>query len=266
MDLPWRQREGLIVALTPLDEAIFNEGERLIPGVTHDEAELIRHRSSYLFLRRVIQEDHAAADSSAPVSIADLGSGTGRGCCTLAELPNSQVLGVDCSADCMEYARQYYSRPNVRYELQGLVTYIPETREFDYVVSRNALKHVPKGLQLARQAKWRKRLIFDVPYDEPSERNPHHVITAIREDAFAAFPNAELFYQDIRGEIFDDAHKPPKPNVIVCVCSRAGLPEAARGIQFPVPPCETPPRPGSGTGLRRIVRGIKRRLVHGACP
>lgn len=35
--------------LSPLEAVIYNEGERLIPYVTHDHDELVRHRSSYVF-------------------------------------------------------------------------------------------------------------------------------------------------------------------------------------------------------------------------
>jgi len=249
------------MTLTPLEQAIYNDGERLIPGVTHDKAELIRHRSSYLFFRRVIQDDLTVAGGCESVSIVDLGSGTGHGCCTLAELPSSQVLGVDCSPDCMEYARTNYVRANVRYEQHDLVKYVPEMPEFDYVVSRGVLEHVPHGLELALQLNWSRRPIFDVPFDEPSENNPHHVIAAIREDAFAAFPNAELFYEDLDGGIFDEAHKPPKPNLIMCICTRGDLPTVAARIQFPVPPCETLPRPEAPRALRRIVHSVRRRVA-----
>jgi hypothetical protein len=42
---------------------------------------------------------------------------------------------------------------------------------FDYAVSRGVLEHMPDGLRLANGTRWRYRLLFDVPYDEPGEAN-----------------------------------------------------------------------------------------------
>jgi hypothetical protein len=41
--------------------------------------------------------------------------------------------------------------------------------------------------------------MFDVPYDEPTGRNPHHVVNDIREESFSAWEDAELFFQDLDG-------------------------------------------------------------------
>ena len=57
--------------LTRTEEIIFNNGERLIPRVTHDLNELIRHRSSYLFFKEVISKDLSSV-AKKTVTIIDL--------------------------------------------------------------------------------------------------------------------------------------------------------------------------------------------------
>jgi len=221
--------------LTQLEESIYNQGERLIPGVTHDLAQFIRHRSSYMFFRRVIENDLAfMREEFSPIRIVDLGCGVGHGCSTLADIQNSQITGVDISPESLKYARRYYTRRNITYQLANLIEFIATMPEYDYVTARNVLEHIPNGLILSREAKWRHRFLFDVPYNEPPGRNPHHFVHHIREDIFAQWPNTELFFQDMEGAIYDTDHKPPNTNIMVCVCSRPGLPRVAESIRFPV--------------------------------
>ena len=88
--------------LTPVEEVIFNDGERLIPGVTHDLAEVIRHRSSYLFFQKVIESDLANRKrGSNPIQIVDLGCGVGYGCRILSGIADVHVLGVDHSPESL---------------------------------------------------------------------------------------------------------------------------------------------------------------------
>jgi SAM-dependent methyltransferase len=225
--------------LTPLERAIYNEGERLIPWVTHGVGEVVRHTSSYAFFRMVIGADMASGEGTRlrdGIGIVDLGCGVGHGCRSLSGIPGARITGVDVSPECVEYARIRYAADNVTYRAADLKGYIPEMPEFDYVVSRGVMEHLPDGLSLIHGARWRNRLLFDVPYDEPAEANPHHVLTGIRESDFSVFADAELFYQDLDGVIHDSARKPPRPNMIVCVCTRPGLPRVADlPLEFPVP-------------------------------
>lgn len=213
-------------ALTRLEETIYNNGERLIPGVAHDFEELIRHYSSYLFFRLVIANDLAiSGDKHKPVEIIDLGCGVGYGCQILSDVTNSRVTGVDISRESLEYAHLHYHGADVRYEQANLVEFIPAMREYDYAVSRNTLEHIPKGLDLAKLIKWRRRLMFDIPYDETKGTNVHHVLTGIVENDVLALGDAEIFYQDLCGWIYDAEHKPPEPNVMICVFSSKQLPK-----------------------------------------
>lgn len=74
-----------------LQELIYNRGERLVPYVSHDNGELVRHRSSYAFFHRIIAEDTAAREPSATVSIVDLGFGSGYGCALLSSFEKRKL-------------------------------------------------------------------------------------------------------------------------------------------------------------------------------
>jgi SAM-dependent methyltransferase len=248
--------------LGALEAAIYNDGERLIPGVTHDRAELVRHRSSYVFWRAVIELDcRRLRHRPEQISVVDLGCGVGHGCATLADLPGVRVVGVDSSKESLEYARRHYARRNVEYLRADLVDFIPGMPAFDYAVSRASMEHVPDGLELIRRADWRYRLLFDVPYDETPGVNPHHVVHNVTEASFEHFDNAEIFFQDLGGVTYDRGHKPERPNVIVCVSSRPDLKPVQRLLRFPIRPWseyDPGPRPrGAIPALRRSAGGAR---------
>lgn len=220
--------------ISPFLKKIYNEGERLIPGITHDMMELARHRSSYSFFRKVIELDLVEKRVFTPVRIIDIGCGTGHGCYLLSEIPGSQVVGVDISIESIEYAKKYYCKENISYQLANVEEFISTMPEYDYVVSRGVIEHIPNGLHIILAAKWRHRLLFDVPYDEP-KGNPHHLLLGIREKDFSEFSEAELFYEDLEGVIYDAPNKPSKPNMIMCVCSRPSLTKLKDSqINFPI--------------------------------
>ncbi|MHC4270454.1 MAG: class I SAM-dependent methyltransferase [Planctomycetota bacterium] len=220
--------------LSPLEKRIFNDGERLIPGIAPiGEIENIRHKSSYEFFKKVIERDRRI--KSDVVSILDYGCGVGHGSKILSEIPHSHITGVDISQESIEYAREHYSAENISYQIGN------DGRDYDYIIARGVFEHMPLGVGFALSSSvfgWRERLMLDVPYDEPVG-NTHHVWTGIREENFVDFPNAELFYEDINGVIFDFKNKPPNPNMIMCICSN---PETSKvedyNIGFPVPAWE----------------------------
>lgn len=223
--------------LSALEEKIFNCGERLIPNVTHNIDEFIRHRSSYVFFRRVIEYDLSCRRHAGPIRILDLGCGVGHGCGTLADIKHSQIVGIDSSQESIQYAELHYSGKNITYQISDLVNYIPSMPEFDYIVSRNVFEHLPDGLHLGAMAKWRFRMLFDVPYAEPRGRNPHHCLFNIDEASLSIFQNIEIFYQDLTGIVYDIQHKPEKSkiNIIMGVCSQIDSEKiAASNITFPV--------------------------------
>lgn len=222
--------------MNKLQRLMYNEGERLVPYVTHGEGELVRHRSSYAFFHTVVAADLQSHPFDPPAfTIADLGFGSGYGCALLSSLPGSRITGIDIGKECETFARQYYPRANVEYIIQDLTTFIPGAPPFDYVVSRGVLEHVPGGLGLIGGMRFRRRAMVDVPYDE-APGNTHHILTGIKEAAFSSLESCELFYEDIEGRIFDSANKPESPNMIMAVLSAPGLPTVGSMLRFPIEP------------------------------
>ena len=221
--------------LTPVEEMIWNEGERLIPGVTHNQAEVVRHKSSYLFFRKIIEFDlRIEGKKRSPIQIADLGCGVGYGCRILSKIRGAHILGVDISPETLSYAQNHYAAANITYQLVNLADFIPRMPQFDYVVSRGVFEHIPNGLDLAFSTKWQYRLLFDIPYNESKERNPHHVLCEIHEENLSRFPETELFFQDLYGIIYDSHGKPSHPNMMICVCSDSKLSRVEGSeIEFP---------------------------------
>jgi len=221
--------------MTPREQQIYNDGERLVPGVTHNFEELVRHRSSYDFFRRIIEADPRTATPR----IVDLGCGVGHGCYHMSSIPGSRVQGIDISALALEYATEKYKADNISYSVGDITGYIPAMQEFDYVISRHALEHVPDGLQLLAQVRFKYRMMIEVPYRE-DKVNPHHVLTSITESDFAHLDGVEIFFQDFHGGIFPESTPPKAPNSILCVRRDVGLPpiSALGAIQFPVQPWE----------------------------
>jgi len=176
-------------------EASYNAGERLIPGVTHDRSERVRCR----------RRTHGRA-----LSIVDLGCRVGHRCVTLAEIPGATLVGVDSSAETLDFACERYARDNVAYVRADLAENIPEMPAFDYVVARGAIEDGPDCVRLIRSAAFRERVAFDVPYDEDRGINPHHLVHNVRESALAAFDDAEIFFQDLASVIYDVSMKPER--------------------------------------------------------
>ena len=142
---------------------------------------------------------------------------------------------MDNSLESIRYAQQHYARRNVTYRREDLVEFIPTMPEYNYVISRGVLEHVPDGLNLAFKSKWQIRLMFDVPYAEPAGRNPHHVINDIDERTFKGMPGVEFLYEDIYGNIYDANNKPEEPNLIMCVVSHPSLQPVSSFLKFPMP-------------------------------
>lgn len=195
------------------ERLIFNNGERLIPGISHDIAEATRHRSSYEFFKHEILNDK---NNGNPISILDLGCGVGWGCKLLSEIPNSNILGIDIDANSISYAQQKYSASNISYLNLSMTSPIIRDLYYDYIVSRGALEHIDNPLPVIHQLKYKRKLIFDVPYKEFAGHNPFHKWTDIYENTFRDFPEARFYFESMSGFI-SNQNNLFKPNMILVV-------------------------------------------------
>ena len=218
--------------LTKQQELIYNAGERFIPGVTHELDEEIRHRSSYCFFRKIIENDlFVGGINDRPVTILDLGCGTGHGSRELAEIAGSKVTGVDLSVDAISFAKENFNAYNIDYLVADMEKLLSEMSVYDYVVSRHAIEHVRAGLDKCLLLKWSKRMMINVPYNEAAG-NEFHLSTGITKNSFVNYTNTEFFYEDLKGVTFsDDSH--PDINSIISVSSNPALPLVTNRLQFP---------------------------------
>jgi trans-aconitate 2-methyltransferase len=78
--------------------------------------------------------------------ILDIGCGNGKTTAAIAaRVPDGTVLGVDASARMVAFAKDYWSpaQPNLRFQVAD-ARHLPFRREFDLVVSFNALHWIPE--------------------------------------------------------------------------------------------------------------------------
>lgn len=221
--------------MNAVETIIYNEGERLIPWVTHSEAELVRHRSSYEFFKAVIEKDVQSGKVKNPV-ILDLGFGTGHGCLLLSRIPGSKVIGIDNSDDCKIYADRKNAASNIQYIVADIAQYLKTMQPVDYILSRGVIEHVPDGINECLNARFTARLMFDVPYREPAGVNPHHLLSNITEDDFKDFKGCELLFEENSGAIYYAPAREPWPNMILCAVSRDHLQPLKDAFQYPVAP------------------------------
>ena len=88
-----------------LEAKLYNNGERLVPYVSHNDDELVRHRSSYVFFYNTIEHDQKIVKEE-DISIVDLGFGSGWGSAILSGIKKSKIVGVDIGQECKIYAEK----------------------------------------------------------------------------------------------------------------------------------------------------------------
>lgn len=220
---------------TEMLDAIYNAGERLVPGETHDRAEIVRHKSSYKLFRDIIESDIRVNPSliESGITVLDIGCGTGHGTYMLDTILGVKIVGIDPSVESIQYAKDNYGSSNIEYINCDAEAFVSQSKGFDYVVSRHALEHVENGLNFALGIECRRRLMVNVPFNE-SEGNIHHLVHRIQEEHFDAYPNKEFFYEGLDGvtEIARTEENPP--NSIVCISSATDLRPVRTVIEFPV--------------------------------
>jgi len=116
-------------------------GERVIPG--HVDADLWNeHYARYLFASRLARGKR----------VVDLGSGTGYGSSTLAEMA-ARVTGVEIAADAVEYARENYGSPKVEFIHASATETGLDKNAYDLVVAFEVIEHLTNWEELLREAK-----------------------------------------------------------------------------------------------------------------
>lgn len=216
--------------------AIFNAGERLVPGETHDRAEIVRHKSSYQFFRRVIESDIISNPDllKTEIRVLDIGCGTGHGTFMLGNILGAKIVGIDPSIESIQYAKENYFSDNIEYLNNNVEAFINNASPFDYVVSRHALEHVEDGLNFALTIVCHRRLMVNVPFNE-SEGNIHHKVHWINESHFEFYPNREFLYEGLDGVTTLDRSDNNPPNSIICISSISDLGCVRNLFDFPLP-------------------------------
>jgi 2-polyprenyl-3-methyl-5-hydroxy-6-metoxy-1,4-benzoquinol methylase len=165
----------------------------MIPGLTHDSKEEARHMSLYKFFKEEILADA----NSSPISIIDIGCGVGWGDPLLADIPNSSVLGIDISKECISYACKHYPKANISYQTMSVEELIQSDLKPDYLVSGAVFEHVDNLFSVLKQLKYNKKLIFGVPYKEKPGNSLHHKWFNLKEEDFKDFPTAKFYYSSM---------------------------------------------------------------------
>jgi SAM-dependent methyltransferase len=221
-------------------------GERLIPGQVDIDL-LNEHMARYTFAARLARGKR----------VLDAGCGAGYGSAELAVVAES-VVGIDCSADAVDFAREHYRTPNLRFE-QGSCTVLPHRAGcFDLVVAFEVIEHLEdwRGFlnEVRRVLADSGQFIVSTPnklyYTESrgaEGANPFHVhefeFEEFRDDLRAVFPYVTLFLENhVEGVTF----QPHEPGTTVEVRVDAGEP-APGDSHFFVAVCAHRPQLGNPT-------------------
>lgn len=203
--------------MTELEAGVYNYGERLVPGVSHAMDELIRHTSSYeLFRQAIIKHMHATGKETA--SVLDLGCGAGWGSAYLSRISGVKVTGLDIGRAAIDYAKIYHKNSKTNFFYADILEFVKYMPEYDYIISRNMVEHVPDGIELFKNLKWREMLLVDVPYKEPEGANIYHLLHMVDETHFKGYENPLFVYQDMDGVVYKTPPQDIHINIMFILC------------------------------------------------
>lgn len=218
-----------------------NDGERLVPGYSNNKDEFIRHRSTYVFFKKIIDGDLVNKSSliTKGIKILELGSGVGHGSKFLAEIPNVHITAIEIDDDAWKYSRNNYFSKNIDYINDSIENFLNNnTEEFDYVVSRHALEHVDMNLKnIVEKLYFSKRAMLSVPYKE-KPGNPYHKHLMIDENSFGNNNHKEFFYEDVEGMTDLKVFSNKKTNSFTCVVNKSGMESVSEMMEFPIKKAE----------------------------
>src|SRR5581483_6926014 len=165
-------------------------GERLIPGQV-DVDLLNEHLARYTFAARLARGKR----------VLDAGCGAGYGAAELAHAAQC-VVGLDCAAEALAFAREHYRLPNVQFEvIEHLETWRDFLREARRVLA-------PNGQLIVSTP---NKLYYTESRGEDGA-NPFHVhefdFEEFREELKAIFPYVSLFLENHVGAVTLQPHEP----------------------------------------------------------
>ena len=172
-------------------------GERVIPG--QDDVDLFNeHRARYWFARRFAQGKN----------VLDAACGTGYGSALLAETARA-VVGVDVARGALDYARQHFRVPNLRFAQSDCLALPFADGCFDRIVAFEIIEHLDQTeaflAELRRVLAPAGALILSTPNrlyytDERQEINPFHrrefSYPEFAEILRSVFPHCAILFQN----------------------------------------------------------------------
>lgn len=174
-------------------------GERVIPGEVDIDL-FNEHMARYAFAARLARGKRAL----------DAGCGAGYGSAELARAATS-VVGIDCAADAVNFARAHYQAPNLAFE-QASCTALPFAgSSFDLIVAFEVIEHLEDWRAFLAEAHRtlapNGQFIVSTPnklyYGESRGvhgQNPFHVhefeFAEFREELRAEFAHVSLFLEN----------------------------------------------------------------------
>ena len=187
-------------------------GERVIPGQV--DADLLNeHMARYAFAARLSRRKQ----------VLDAGCGSGYGSAELARTA-AGVLGIDCSAEAIAFARAGYPAQNLRFEEADCGALPVPDGSIDLVVAFEVIEHLEDWRGFLREARRTLtaagQFIVSTPnklyYSESRSRvgpNPFHVHEFEFEEFRGAlgevFPHVSLFLENhAEGVVFQPAASP----------------------------------------------------------
>ena len=181
-------------------------GERIIPGKV-DVDLMNEHVARYTFAARLARGKR----------VLDAGCGAGYGSAELAQAADS-VVGVDRSAEAVDFARDTYALANLRFEQASCEALPHPSGSFDLVVAFEVIEHLDNWREFLLEARRvlapAGQLIVSTPnklyYTEsrgPTGANPFHVhefdFEEFRSELHGVFPHVSLYLENhIEGVTF----------------------------------------------------------------
>ena len=202
-DSLWVQKDYMVGAFP-----IYHAGEKTVHGLKNwDEifkrnSDILLHRYNRRWIlsnntERIIygkghQLDQSTIDRYSWVKkniygskILEIGCSSGHGTQFLKDINNLDYLGIDYSADVIQYAQENFGdQAGVKFIHGDINTF--DLDQYDTIVCLEVLEHIDNGKEIVQKLKKHcKRFLICVPYNEnPDEGSPHHKLKNLTASDF----------------------------------------------------------------------------------